>query len=63
MFIWLRPAPSTDQRYWSPNSRSAVRFMCITSSGCEPMPPCSPNTVWMNSGAFTSPRSKKYFRL
>ena len=28
MRIWLRPAPSTDQRYCSPNSRSAVRFMC-----------------------------------
>ena len=26
--IWLRPAPSTDQWYSSPNSRSAVRFMC-----------------------------------
>ena len=26
--IWLRPAPSTDQWYCLPNSRSAVRFMC-----------------------------------
>ena len=39
-----RPAPT--RRYLSPNSRSAVRFMCSTSSGCAPMPPCRPNTVW-----------------
>src|SRR6266508_829243 len=57
--IWLRPAPRTDQKYWSPNRRSAVRFMCITSSGCGPMPPRMPNTDWMNSGGFTSLRSRK----
>ena len=56
---WLRPAPSTLHRYWSPNSRSAVRFMCATSSGCGPMPPRIPNTLWMKSGGLTTPRSKK----
>jgi transposase len=30
---WLWSAPSTDHLYRSPNRRSAVRFMCITSSG------------------------------
>ena len=32
--IWFLPAPRTDQRYWLPNRRSAVRLMCSTSSGC-----------------------------
>ena len=63
MAIWLRPAPSTDHLYWSPNSRSAVRFMCSTSSGCVPMPPRMPNTVWMNSGGFTRPRSRKWCQV
>src|SRR5207244_2575830 len=57
--IWLRPAPSTDQWYASPNRRSAVRFMCSTSSGCGPMPPRMPNTDWMKSGGLTSLRSRK----
>ena len=57
---WLRPAPRTLQRYWSPKRRSAVRFMCATSSGCGPMPPRMPNTLWMNSGGFTMPRWKKW---
>ena len=37
--------PSTDQCNSLPNSRSAVRFMCATSSGCAPMPPRMPNTL------------------
>src|SRR5581483_11281829 len=57
--IWLRPAPSTDHRYWSPKRRSAVRFMCSTSSGCGPMPPRMPKTDWMNKGGLTSFRSRK----
>src|SRR4029079_11927385 len=49
--IWLRPAPSTDQRYVvAPRSRSAVRFMCSTSSGCAPIPPRMPNTDCTKNG-------------
>ncbi len=29
--------------------------MCSTSSGCGPIPPRMPNTVWMNSGALHQP--------
>src|SRR6185312_13074072 len=60
---WLAPAPRTDQRKLSPNSRSAVRFMCATSSGCVPMPPSRPNTDCTKKGGFTSPRSAKCARL
>ena len=48
-------APSTDQWYWSPNSRSAVRFMCMTSSGCGPMPPRMPNTDWTKKRRLDQP--------
>lgn len=61
--IWLRPAPRIDHSYSLPNRRSAVRFMCIRSSGCGPMPPRMPNTDWMNGGDFTRPRSTKCARL
>src|SRR6516225_3799376 len=56
---WLRPAPSTDHLYRAPKRRSAVRFICMTSSGCGPIPPRMPNTVWTNSGGLTRPRSRK----
>lgn len=63
MRSWLAPAPRTDQRKASPNRRSAVRFMCATSSGCGPIPPRRPKTDWTKKGGFTRPRSAKCARL
>jgi hypothetical protein len=44
-FRGAKAAGKTYHPYWLPNSRSAVRLMCRTSSGTGPMPPRMPNTV------------------
>ena len=35
----------------------------MTSSGCGPIPPRMPNTVWTNSGGLTRPRSRKWLEI
>ena len=55
MLNWCRPAPSTDHCTESPNSLSAVVFMCAMCSTSGPMPPITPMIVCRKIGGSTRP--------
>ena len=56
-----RRAPTSVVRRRTAGRRCAS--CACTSSGCGPMPPRMPNTVWTNSGGFTRPRSRKWAQV